>query len=235
MFALRHTDQLFNETVNSGSCVDPWAGSGLASPSSATEAGVRDRLCREMLARSNDRQLAAFEFWIPRTYERADLVVIGAEIESFEIKTDRDTLRRLPRQVIAYGRIFDRCTAVIAERHADAALQMLPEWWGLSIFQSDPAFAFTRLRKARTNSDVDAELLVRLLWRQEAYAALVSLGLEVDARASRHSLWRALLEATSLAQLSRLVRRTLLDRDPFAARIGTRRFIAPQPTLEAAR
>ena len=28
-----------------------------------------------------------------------------------------DTLKRLPRQVVAYGRLFDRCTAVIADRH----------------------------------------------------------------------------------------------------------------------
>jgi len=51
---------------------------------------------------------AVEEFWIPRSNERADVATIGSVIEAFEIKSDRDSLKRPPRQVIAYGRVFSR-------------------------------------------------------------------------------------------------------------------------------
>jgi hypothetical protein len=56
------------------------------------------------------------------------MVVVGRSLDAFEIKSERDTLRRLPRQALAYERLFDRCTLVLAERHSDHPAAMLPEW-----------------------------------------------------------------------------------------------------------
>jgi hypothetical protein len=69
---------------------------------------------------------------VPRSHERAGMVVVGRSLDAFEIKSERDTLRRLPRQALAHERLFDRCTLVVAERHSDHAAAMLPEWWGSS-------------------------------------------------------------------------------------------------------
>src|SRR5665213_2602297 len=88
-------------------------------PAVTTEAVVRHSLREEMLALAPSTAEAIYEFWVPRSHERADVVVIGATIEGFEIKTERDSLKRLPRQAEAYTRIFDRCHAVLAHRHVD--------------------------------------------------------------------------------------------------------------------
>jgi hypothetical protein len=74
----------------------------------APEAAVRDTLRQEVRAKSCVSETID-EFWVPRTNERADLAAIGSRLWGFEIKTDRDTLRRLPRQVEAYNRLFDMC------------------------------------------------------------------------------------------------------------------------------
>ena len=58
-------------------------------------------------------------------------------MSAFEIKTERDTLRRLPRQATAYARLFDQCTVVVAERHVAAAMEMLPMWWGVIAVVTD--------------------------------------------------------------------------------------------------
>jgi hypothetical protein len=189
-----------------------------------TEAVVREALRQRVLSAIGGARDTVDEFWVPRSYERADLAVIGRSMDGFEIKTERDTLRRLPRQVHAYGRLFDRCSVVVAEKHRDDAAGMLPEWWGITTVHVNGGVRFTEVRKPRRNSAVDPEILVRLLWKEEAIIALMKLGVAPDERASRSALWRDLLEAASLSQLRAAVRRALLDRDPSRARIVTRRF-----------
>jgi len=196
-----------------------------------TEAVVRDALRDRVLADTYGARDTIDEFWVPRSNERADLAVIGRWMDGFEIKTERDTLRRLPRQAAAYGRLFDRCTVVVAERHSDAATQILPAWWGITTVHVNGSVGFDVVRKPRLNHDIDPEILVRLLWRDEALSALVALGGEHDAKAPRGSLWRELLRTTTLGQLRAIVRRAILGRDPATARIATRRFTNAPPAL----
>jgi hypothetical protein len=194
-----------------------------------TEAVVRDALRERVLAAISGARDTVDEFWVPRSYERADLAVIGTSMDGFEIKTERDTLRRLPRQVEAYGRLFDRCSVVVAEKHCDEAEAMLPDWWGITTVHVNGGVSFAEVRRPRLNPAIDPEILVRLLWKDEAVTALVKLGGAPDEGASRGALWRALLEAASLSQLRSAVRRALLSRDPAQARIATRRFTVPAP------
>ncbi len=174
------------------------------------------------------------ELWVPRSNERADIAVIGRSMDGFEIKTERDTLKRLPRQMVAYGRLFDRCTAVVAERHRQDAEAMLPNWWGITAVHIDGAVTFNTVRKPRSNPAVDPEILVRLLWREEVMHALVALGCKPDRQASRGSLWAELLRSASLRQLRSAVRTALLHRDHRQAKLPTRRLatagaLAPGP------
>jgi hypothetical protein len=164
------------------------------------------------------------EFWVPRSHERADVAVIGYVIEAFEIKTDHDSLRRLPRQVAAYGRVFDRCTAVVAERHAHKTLAMVPQWWGVLVITNGDAISFETARSAEFNEAVDAETLVRLLWRDEVALVLTALGAPPEPGAARSSMWDELLQRVDLDALRTIVRQALRGRDPSQARFATRRF-----------
>jgi hypothetical protein len=188
------------------------------------ESTIRAALRERVMAETAGAKNAVDEFWVPRSHERADLAVIGRWMDGFEIKTERDTLRRLPRQVEAYTRLFDRCTAVVANKHSERAADMLPAWWGITTVHVNGSVTFTSERKPRTNQAVDPEVIVRLLWREEAFDALCSLGAEPDPRSPRNALWHALLHAATLAELRRLVRHALIGRDPARARIATRRF-----------
>jgi hypothetical protein len=133
-------------------------------------------------------------------------------MHGFEIKTERDTLRRLPRQASAYARVMDRCTLVLAEKHLEHAHELLPDWWGISTVACNGHIAFKTVRAPRTNLAVDAEILVRLLWHEEALAALQQLGADPPVTTHRASLWRELLERCTLAQLRSAVRGALLRR-----------------------
>lgn len=188
------------------------------------EADIRDALRELVLAQTLGARGTVDEFWVPLSHERADIAVIGRRMDGFEIKTERDTLQRLPRQASAYGRLFDRCTVVVAQKHSDQAAEILPHWWGITTVQVNGSVTFTPVRAPRRNPAVDPETLVRLLWRDEAMVALRNLGVEPNARATRGSLWRELLHTTTLTQLRASVRRAIVGRDPAQARIATRRF-----------
>lgn len=190
-----------------------------------TEATVRESLSHELLSALPCAE-AVYEFWVPRSYERADVAVIGPTMDGFEIKTARDTLKRLPRQAAAYARLFDRCCVVLADRHVEEAMEMLPAWWGVMIIRGDTEPGFERVREADVNHDVDPETLVRLLWRDEVHAALCALGAPPPPGTGRFRMWAQLLDLVEVDVLKVAVREALIRRDPAAARISSRRFTA---------
>lgn len=213
------------EPLDSSECpTAPSIGIALCDTASQNESAVRHLLRHELLATASEPSEAVYEFWVPTTNARADVAVIGARIDGFEIKTERDTLKRLPRQAEAYTRLFDRCHAVLARQHVDNAIKMLPPWWGVLVIATDGGPNFVRVREGDPNQGVDPETLVRLLWRDEAYAALCGLGVSPDPRAGRFRLWELLLSLLDLEALKLVVRKALLHRDPARARIPSQRF-----------
>jgi hypothetical protein len=190
-----------------------------------TAAVVQESLRQEVLAAAIPRRVAAiYEFWVPRSNERADVVVIDSRMDGFEIKTERDTLKRLPRQAAAYARLFDRCHVVLAERHVEDALEILPRWWGVMAIRVGDSPGFEKVREADVNYGVDPETLVRLLWRTEVHAALCMLGAPPDSGAGRFQMWQQLLGLIDLDALKLTVREALIRRDPASARIPSQRF-----------
>ena len=198
----------------------------------SAEASVRAALRERLLASQKQPPTAVDEFWVPQSHERADLAIIGRDLRGFEIKTERDTLRRLPRRVAAYGRIFDRCTAVVAPRHVEGALVLLPEWWGVVEVSVNGHVEFDQIRPARQNIVLDPETLVRLLWRNEVKALFDHLGVESAATATRGTMWKLLLDRADLRELPR-------DRSPARCGIGTSLTlgyhpagsVSPRPTM----
>jgi hypothetical protein len=188
------------------------------------EGKVRDEL-RKFLGNSDDNNFQMInEFWIPRSHERADIAVVGPLMSGYEIKTHRDTLKRLPRQMTAYSRVFQQCHIALARRHLPAALSLLPDWWGVIVIEDREGVRFMRIRDAKINREVDSETLVRLLWREEARAVLTRLGAAPEPSMDRISMWTSLLQMVDANALCRIVAEVLLERNPAQARIPTRHF-----------
>jgi hypothetical protein len=188
------------------------------------EAHALKRLSRHLDECASGPQLRIREFWIPQTHGRADLAVIDDRMCGFEIKTAQDSLKRLSGQVGAYNLVFDRCTLVVAEKHFQSALEMLPAFWGVLVLPDVEEQEITEVRAATDNPLVDPQTLIRLMWKQEAEAALDQLRVSYDEKASRYRLWQAVLDAAAPGSISDHVRNAILTRDISKARIPTRRF-----------
>lgn len=145
---------------------------------------------------------------------RVDVALINGRLEGFEIKSESDSLARLPRQALAFGRVFDRLTMVCAERHLEAAQALLPEWWGIEVAeQRGVRTRIIRKRVARANPAVEPRAVAQLLWRSEALAALEDMDAARGLRSKpRRTLWSALAEAAPRRELRALVREALRAR-----------------------
>ena len=146
---------------------------------------------------------------------RVDIAVINGHIRGLEIKSDLDVLDRLPHQVAAYGDVVDKATLLAAPRHLDAAIKILPDWWGVMIVEPSPtSVRFRKVRSERVNRGVDPMMVARLLWHPEAASLLRTLGKpESFLRRPRETLYRELVALLPRRVLGYHVREILKARE----------------------
>lgn len=145
---------------------------------------------------------------------RADVASLGADgLILFELKSESDTLRRLPEQVRIYSAVAERCVLVVADRHLARARELIPAWWGLWSARID-ALGFlttTFLRVDEPNPSQDPPAVARLLWDNEVREEMRRLGLRPGKLRHRDKC-AALAGAVSLSELRAIVHRRLAAR-----------------------
>lgn len=77
------------------------------------------------------------EFGVRHGTVRIDLAIINGVMHGYEIKSDRDTLSRLPEQMNKYNAVFDKITLVVGKRHLYNAINIVPDWWGIVVAKID--------------------------------------------------------------------------------------------------
>lgn len=155
------------------------------------------------------------EFGIGNGDVRVDLVAIDEWLHGYEIKSDADTLVRLPTQARRYSQALDRVTLVVGERHHSKARRLVPDWWGvMTAVPIRPGLV--RLypdRPPEANPLVDPFAVAGLLWREEALEALEAQDALGGLRSrARSFLYNRLIQVYSLEELQVLVRSRLKAR-----------------------
>lgn len=110
---------------------------------------------------------------------RIDIAVVNGILHGYELKSDVDTLNRLPEQMRIYNSVLDRVTLVVGRNHLHKAIKMIPEWWGVVVARindSNNSIYFYNIRKPEENPSRDSLVIVKLLWRAEALNILEQLG-----------------------------------------------------------
>lgn len=108
----------------------------------------------------------------------ADLVVLNGTSTVYEIKSERDTLRRLPSQIKNYSKVFERTYVVTSAARLHRLGHDLPEHVGIITLSRD--YTLKTIREATTNWDlIDPIAISRTMTIPEACTALEHLGLPV--------------------------------------------------------
>ena len=184
---------------------------------------IRDRDIRATLTSAIDQQhggdrdaLLISELGLCCGNARIDLALVNGSLNGYEIKSERDTLERLAGQEAVYSEILDTVTIVASGCHVDAIADSVPSWWGVTEARVDVAtgrLVLVEIRAPGWNHDVNADMLVQLLWRDEVLEELEQRDLGRGLRSKpRRVLWEALSSSVSVDELRELVRLRLKSR-----------------------
>ncbi len=148
---------------------------------------------------------------------RIDIAVVNGSIHGYELKSDIDTLRRLPEQMSVYNSVLDYVTLVVGKNHLLDAFNMVPEWWGITIAKASTTgdkVSFYCIREADENPYKNSVAIANLLWRDEALCILEEKGEARGVRSkSRQVLYEKLAEVLNQNELRAKVREYLSTRE----------------------
>jgi hypothetical protein len=143
---------------------------------------------------------------------RVDVAVVNGVLHGFEIKSDRDTLYRLPSQREAYNSVFDKVTLVVGAKHFVDAFKIVPDWWGIETAHLDESGSvfFNTIREPEENPKQDEISIARLLWKNEALDLLESEGKAEGVRSKpRELVYARVAETIEIDVLKKYVRNVL--------------------------
>lgn len=146
---------------------------------------------------------------------RIDIAVINGSLHGYEIKSDRDTLARLPNQIEYYNKVFDRLTIVAGLAHIKKVTETIPSWWGIISVEAvnNDEIKLSSIRKPKQNKYVEAYSLSQLLWKSEALDILKELNLHKGYMSKpKYILWERLAENIEIHILKEYVRKKLKAR-----------------------
>lgn len=143
---------------------------------------------------------------------RIDVAVVNGILHGFEIKSDRDTLYRLPSQREAYNSVFDKVTLVVGAKHFIDAFKIVPDWWGIQTahLDEDGVVFFNTIREPEENPKQDEISIARLLWKNEALELLEIVGKADGVRSKpREFIYTRVAETIEINVLKKYVRNVL--------------------------
>ncbi|MCM2674069.1 sce7726 family protein [Alkalicoccobacillus plakortidis] len=146
---------------------------------------------------------------------RIDVAVINGILHGYEIKSESDTLTRLPRQIKDYNLIFDRMTIVVQKNYLNEVRNLIPKWWGIILVsKKNDSLILKQVRKGRLNKDVDPYSLTHLLWKDEALDLLKKEGLHKGyVSKPRNVLYSRICSTIEVKEIKRSINLKLKSRE----------------------
>ncbi len=180
-----------------------------------SDAEIRPPLRSKILGDYGDADSVLIEeLGLCRGQVRVDMALVNGHLHGFEIKSDRDSLKRLGVQSKFYSKVFDRMTIVAGERHLDGVLESLPPWWGVvQVVQGASGVRFKPHRKGRRNPSRDSRTLVELLWLDDAITLLEQRDSARGVRGKpRRVVWDKVCDCYTIDEIAENVRERLKAR-----------------------
>jgi hypothetical protein len=124
---------------------------------------------------------------------KADLVILNGTATVYEVKSERDSLQRLQRQVAAYSRVFARVYVLAADTHVPAIQKMVSDEVGLLCLT--PRYQISTIREALDRTErISPTAVFDSLRTKEAKMLLLSRGIAIPQvpNTALHSVLRTL-------------------------------------------
>lgn len=177
--------------------------------------GVRGLLIDELYAKYNNDPNTRIinELGINNGESRVDLAVVNGMIHGYEIKSDFDTLERLPRQITYYNKLFERMTIISSRKFYQQICELVPKWWGVKVISYDGTRLIEK-RKGRKQTTQDKDCLLRLLWKKELEDFIDVIGYPKRMKKlKKHQLLEIFSEEADVSTIQQHVYKSLKNRE----------------------
>lgn len=178
---------------------------------------IRSTLKRDLQKRhAKDKKVRIIEeLGVQHGTARVDIAVVNGIMHGYEIKSDRDTLERLPEQIEEFSAVFDKITLVVGKQHLFNAINMVPDWWGVIVakINKNNSVVFTSIREEEFNKNQQGVCIAKLLWKKEALKILEETGQAKGVYSKpRQFIYEKLATTLDIHTLNDKVRETLFFR-----------------------
>ena len=151
------------------------------------EKEIKYRIFRKLFELEGKDSVFLNEFTVDSV--RADIAVFNGNIHLLEIKSPRDSLRRLETQINYLLAYSEKCSLVVHARHYPKALKVIPKTVGLLVIEKDEVV----IDRPATERTMETIFLADLWWSQELKILLGKV-LPGASRLSVEALRKALIE-----------------------------------------
>jgi len=172
---------------------------------------------------------------------KADVAILNGTASVYEIKSERDSLTRLQRQIAAYSKVFARVHVIASESHVDAVTNSVPKDVGILLLtnrhhistlrdaidcpeRTSPAAIFDSIRTDEARLILASEgVPVPTVPNTELSSVLRELFIKLDANQAHSGMVRVLKKTRNLLSLSDLVAQLPLSLQPAALSVPLRK------------
>jgi len=173
---------------------------------------------------------------------KADLVILNGTSTVYEVKSERDSLSRLERQVAAYDRVFARVYVIAGEKHVPAVIASVPKHVGVLRLnsrhqistlreaidraeQTSPSDIFDSVRTLEARMILKSRgVSVPVLPNTEMNSALRRLFIKLDPREAHDGMVQVLKKTRNLLPLSALISQLPLSLQTAALSVPLRKL-----------
>ena len=142
---------------------------------------------------------------------RMDALLVADRISGFEIKSDVDSLTRLPRQIMAYGAVVERAVLIVGDRHLAAGTAAVPSWWTIwGARWRDDQVVIREVRRGRLNPEINPLAVMSFMSRDNLSGALRVRGFKRLSTYSVDELRQLLADNVGAHETIRLARTAML-------------------------
>lgn len=168
---------------------------------------------------SSGQRLRIFEELVIGKSRADAIMVTEQEILGFEIKSDKDSLVRLEKQVKNYERFCDKCYIVTGVHYIDKIETAVPEHWGIYDIAKDEEghLHIEMFREAKRNPKERPTIKLKnqmsLLWRMELAKIVKGNKLGGVTTRNKRELRELIIEKMGKEVAKSLTCETLIERD----------------------
>ena len=173
---------------------------------------IRDKLLENLKSNKNNIKVINE---LDLTNARVDIATIDKNYFcGYEIKSDKDTLYRLPMQMQIYNYVFDKIIIVVGKSKLLKTIKIIPDFWGIILARKENNdIDLMQIRPPELNTNINKYWLAHKFWKIDIVNILKKLNLyKGKSRYDRGDLLEILIENISLDELRYYVRDILIKR-----------------------